>query len=88
MDEAFLALQAMVADLLAFDDELLDDEAGVRSMITAYEIDTPIELDITRALDGQLRIGTVPPLYRVETSILPSFHAIRIRAELDEAVDA
>lgn len=83
MDEAFLALETMVVDLLAFDDELVDDAAGVRSMITAYEIDTPIELDFSRDPGGSLRIGTVPPLYRVETSIRPSFHAIRIRAELE-----
>jgi hypothetical protein len=34
-----------------------------------------------------LRIGTVPPLYHVDTAIKPSLHRLTFRAELDEDED-
>jgi hypothetical protein len=87
MDEAFIGLHTLVEALLDFDEQLVDENAGVRSAITAYEIETPIELDISRATNGAVRIGSTPPLYRVDTSIRPSFHTVRFRAELDDVAN-
>ena len=47
----------------------------------------PVELDVSRDADGVLRIGSTPPLYYVDTSMRPSYHRLRFRAELDEDVD-
>lgn len=82
MDDAFLPLHRMIAEMGSFPAEILDEEAGVRSHIHTFEIETPIELDVFRDDDGALRIGSTPPLYRVDTSFLPSFHNVRFTAKL------
>lgn len=87
IDEAFLPLHGLVERMLAFKGEFQDDDAGVRSYITACEIEAPIELDVIRDVDGAIRIGSTPPLYNVRTSILPSVHQLRFRAVRDEAKD-
>jgi len=86
MDDAFLSLSHMIEELTATPQLLEDREAGVRSYIRAFEIETPIELDVYRSAEGVLQIGLVPPLYRVTTSYRPWYHQIRIVAELDSEV--
>lgn len=84
MDEAFLPLHRLVDDLAPVADELVDDEAGVRTYLTAVDIEAPLEFDVTVTGDGRVVIGASPPLYSVRTSFLPSFHAIRFRVEGQE----
>jgi hypothetical protein len=84
MDEAFLPFSGIVERMLAFAGECEDEEAGVRSYITACEIESPVELDITRDAAGRLLIGTTPPIYCLMTSVAPSFHRVRFTAELSE----
>jgi hypothetical protein len=43
-----------------------------------------VELDIVKDEYGKIKIGIVPPLYRVETTFEPSYHSIRFTAETDE----
>ncbi|WP_137846504.1 hypothetical protein [Microbacterium sp. 2FI] len=82
MDEAFLALHTLLPDLLPLTEPLHDELAGVRQIITGCEVETPIELDLTMRTgsDGRERveIGAAPPLYHLEVSELPVFHAVRI----------
>ena len=87
MDEAFMPFAEIVRRMLAFGDELVDTEEGVRSYIYEYNIESPVELDVVRADDGQLQIGSTPPLYYVDTSIRPSFHRMTFRARLAEVSD-
>lgn len=82
MDDAFLPLHRMIAEMGSFPPEIVDEEAGVRSHIHTFEIATPIELDVFRDDDGTLRIGSTPPLYRVDTTFRPWFHNIRFLAKL------
>ncbi len=83
MDEAFLPLAKMLGELTAMPGEIHDADAGVRSYIYAFEIESPIELDLYRDEAGKLCMGSVPPLYRVDTSFRPSYHYIRLVAECD-----
>ena len=83
MDEAFVPLHRIIAGLEPAGD-IRDDDAGVRSYIHRIEIESPVELDVTREDDGRLQIGTTPPLYYVATSLQPSYHRLRFVAELDE----
>jgi hypothetical protein len=87
MDEAFLPLQQMLEELASFTGAIEDPEAGVRSYIHAFEIESPIELDVFRDAGGALRIGSVPPLYRVDTSFRPSYHRLRLAAALSGGTD-
>ncbi len=84
LDEAFLPFQDIIERMLSIDSEIIDDQVGVRSYIYAYEIETPLELDIVRDADGQLQIGSTPPLYYLDTSIRPCFHRLRFTAQVDE----
>jgi hypothetical protein len=87
VDEAFHPLEQFIGGLAPTVGEFRDDDAGVRSYIHRFEIDSPVELDVTRDQDGVLRIGTTPPLYYVNTSLRPAYHRVRFRAELAGYVD-
>ena len=82
MDDAFLSFRQIIGAMLALGDELVDEEAGVRSRIYEYGIDSPVELDISRDETGALRIGSTPPLYYVDTTFRPSFHRLTFTAEI------
>jgi len=85
MDEAFIPFSAMLAKIAAFEGEIYDEEKGIRFYIDRYEIDTPVEMTIDRDENGKLRLGVVPPLYRVDTTFEPSYHAIRFSANISES---
>ena len=83
MDEAFLPVHRCSQGWLPAEAEFDDPDAGVRSCITGCEIETPVELDVTRDGDGRLRIGATPPLYWVDTSIGPRSTTCGSRAALE-----
>jgi hypothetical protein len=87
MDEAFLPFSEIVRRITAFRAELADEAAGVHSHVYAFDIEMPAEFDIGRDAAGQLRIGSTPPLYYVDTTFRPSYHRIRVTASLMEARD-
>ena len=87
MDEAFMPFAQIIRRMLAFGEELVDEEQGVHSYIYEYSIESPVELDVVKGDDGQLQIGSTPPLYYVDTSIRPSFHRLKFRADLAEAAN-
>lgn len=82
MDEAFRSLATILESLVAFRDGFVDEEAGVRMFATGYEIECPVELDVSRDADGRLAIGTTPPLYPVMTTVSPVYHRLRFVARL------
>ncbi len=87
MDEAFRPFSAIIENLLAFRGEYLDEPAGARSYITGYEIESPVELDVSHDSDGRLRIGSVPPLYPLMTTVTPVYHRLRFVSRLAEEED-
>lgn len=87
IDEAFLPFREILTRMLAFDGVIENDSAGVRSEIVECSIDSPVELDVTRDEAGNLQIGTVPPLYDVDTTIRPAFHRLRFTAVRDGGTD-
>lgn len=81
MDDFFLPFSKIVEKMTDIEGEIRDDGNGIRSHIYEFEIDSPIELDVFTDEDGSLQIGTVPPLYYVNTTFRPSYHRIRFTAE-------
>jgi hypothetical protein len=81
MDEAFASLGQIIAEMLVFP-ELIDEEAGVRSYVQRCRIESPVELSIGVEPGGDVRIGSTPPLYYVDTSFRPSYHHLSFAAEL------
>jgi len=84
MDEAFISFEQILGRLTTFGSEFTSFEAGVRTYVSGLEIDTPVELDVTRDETGALRIGTTPPLYLLRTSVSPSLHRLRFAARLED----
>lgn len=82
IDEAFMPFREVVERMLAFENEFVDEEAGVHTYVYECEIESPVELDVARDEDGTLHVGSTPPLYYERTSFLPSFHRLRFRAEI------
>ncbi|SAL05095.1 hypothetical protein AWB81_07015 [Caballeronia arationis] len=81
MDASFIPLRQILDQMLAhMGEELVDDDAGVRSHIYECTIESPIELDVPRDADGVLHLGATPPLYYVDTTFRPSFHRITFTA--------
>jgi len=87
MDEDFRPFSVIIENLLAFPGEYVDEGAGVRSYITGYEIESPVELDVSRDAEGRLRIGSTPPLYPLMTTITPVYHRLRFVSRLAEEED-
>jgi hypothetical protein len=87
MDEAFVPLHRVIQGTAPVAGDLRDDDAGVRSYIHRFEIESPLELDVVRDPDRGLQIGSTPPIYYVDTSLRPSYHRIRYTAELSGEPD-
>jgi hypothetical protein len=81
MDEAFIPLSKMIEGLTDIQGEIYTNDESIHSYIYAFDVGTPIELDVIRNEDGTLRIGSIPPLYRVPTSFRPVYHSISLKAE-------
>lgn len=81
IDESFLAFEEIINKMIKFNGEFYDEENGIHSYIYEIEIETPVELDISKSEDGKLMIGTVPPLYDIDTTIMPSLHKLKFIAE-------
>jgi len=86
MDEAYLPFSGIIARTLAFRGEI--NQSGVRSRIVECEIEMPVELWVGRDDEGELTIGSTPPVYRLATTFLPSFHRVKVLATLTEEPDA
>lgn len=84
VDEAFLPLHELVPELIPQLPDLVDEDAGVRTRITGYDVTTPVELDIVVRPDGTVDLGGAPPLYHLATSTLPVLHSVRILAIREE----
>lgn len=83
VDESFLPLAELVPGLLPNLPDIyaaFDEETGVRTQVTGYDVASPVELDIAVRPDGSVEIGGSPPLYHLATSTLPVLHGLRVVA--------
>lgn len=71
-------LGTFVADILSID-QVKDGAA-----IAALEIALPLELDLLIGGDRVLALGASPPTQRIETTVLPVFHNLRVTLMADE----
>ncbi|RYY59739.1 MAG: hypothetical protein EOO05_12345 [Chitinophagaceae bacterium] len=84
MDNSFQHLSEMILNLTAIEGRMSSQENDVTMEIEKMSIETPIELWISTSANGKVEIGSIPPLYHVETSFQPSFHSITIHTEKTE----
>src|SRR5215813_12399788 len=78
MDEAFIPLSKMIEGVTDISGEIYTDDQSIHSYIYAFDVSTPIELDVFKDENGKLQIGSVPPIYRVPTTFRPLYHSISL----------
>ena len=82
LDDAFLSVADFIEETATLDGDIRDRQAGVAMTVEAVEMSMPIELDLQVDDHGKVLIGAIPPLYYVETTVLPVFHQITVTLEL------
>jgi hypothetical protein len=80
VDEAFVPLSRLLEALFVIDAEFRDEAAGVHTYVTACEVESPIEVEVSFDADG-LRLGSTPPLYPLQTTFAPAMHRVRMVIE-------
>jgi hypothetical protein len=75
-----LPLHQFLQGLTDVDGEAWDPEKSVHSYIYEYDIEMPVELEVFVDEAGGVHINSAPPLYYVDTTFRPSYHAIRFTA--------
>lgn len=81
IDEAMLEIGDFVGQMSEIDGYLFSGEEQFNLYAERISLDMPVQLDIKVTDTGIVKIGSSPPLYYVETSIMPVFHQIRINME-------
>jgi hypothetical protein len=81
LDEAMMPLNNFVEQITEIDGYVKDKEKGINMHINRITVQMPVEMDIIVGENGEVTIGSSPPLYYVETTILPVFHNITITSE-------
>jgi hypothetical protein len=75
-----IPLQQFVEGLTDIEGEVWDAEKVVHSYIHEFKIEMPVELELLVDDEGKVEIRSAPPLYYVDTTFRPSYHAIRFTA--------
>ncbi|MBL6445548.1 hypothetical protein JMN32_04465 [Fulvivirga sp. 29W222] len=87
VDEAMLEMSEFVYEMSDIDGYLTSEEAEFALKMEGAELDIPVQLDIRVAEDGTVKIGGSPPLYYVETTVMPVFHQMKIHIQRDKPED-
>ena len=82
LDEAFLPWADFIEASSDVEGAVADPGKGVAMTVERAEINMPVELDIVVDDDGRVEIGAIPPLYYVETSVMPVFHQVTLTLEI------
>lgn len=84
IDEAFLPLADFVGMSADIEGSVTDPARGVAMTVEWTQINMPVEMDVVVDEDGSVRLGVIPPLYYVETSVMPVFHQVTLTLEASE----
>lgn len=81
IDEAMLEMSGFIDEMTDLDVYLVAEEEDFAMYAEKVTLDLPVQLDIGVLDDGQVVIGSSPPLYYVETTIMPVFHQLKVTIE-------
>jgi hypothetical protein len=84
IDEAMLAMSEFVAQMTEVDGYLFDEEWQVATRLEDVEMSIPIQLDLHVNDDGRVTIGGSPPLFYVDTTVMPVFHQLKVTINVNE----
>ncbi len=79
LDEAFIPMFMHIREMTDIQDAtFMDEETGFKLELEEVCSDMPIELDVKVDENGKVSLGSVPPLYAINTSLQPVYHQMRI----------
>ncbi|NMH88786.1 hypothetical protein [Flavivirga algicola] len=86
IDEDFIEFSGFLEEFTSIDQYM---EANFEQQTLAMQVEkirteTPCQLNVEVDDSGTVKIGSIPPMYYVETSFMPVFHNIKINFELVE----
>ena len=86
INEDFIPLHEFVDEFISIDTymESQFEHQTVAMQVEKITTETPCQLNIEVDDNGQVQVGSIPPLYYVETSFMPVFHNIKIKFEREE----
>ena len=84
IDESMLEWSEFISQMTEVDGYLRDDEMGTAMQLETVEMSMPIQLDLHVGEDGRVILSGSPPLYYVDTTILPVFHQLSIKIGVTE----
>ena len=88
IDESLLPFAQMVEQLSNLEGKIGTKEMGVAMEIEEAELALPLQMEILVDQFGQVTLGASPPLYYVETSVMPVFQNIHIKLKKENTSDA
>lgn len=87
IDEALVPFHEHIDGMLEIEGEVYDKKEEIRMRIYEVGIESPVQLDLIVDENGKVTIGSSPPLYYVETGVMPVFHSIKLRAVAEEQTE-
>ena len=86
INDDFIPLHEFVDEFISIDTYMEShfEYQTIAMQVQKITTETPCHLSIEVDENGQVQIGSIPPLYYVETSFMPVFHNIKINFELEE----
>lgn len=83
VDEAMLQVNEFITEMTDLEAYMLSPDQDFAMKVKSIFIDMPLQLDLHVQEDGQVKLGSSPPLYYVETTVMPVFHQIKVNIEID-----
>ena len=76
-------LAEVVEQLTGWDEILADPQTGSTMHVEAVKLEMPLELRIQADQTGKLSLNGSAPTQTTETTIMPVFHRLKLRVEVD-----
>lgn len=84
IDEAMMEMGEFISQMSEVEGYLLDEKWQTATRLENVEMEIPIQLDLHVNDDGLLTIGSSPPLFYVNTTVMPVFHQLKVTISVNE----
>lgn len=82
-DDALIPISEMIGNMTQFIGQSGDPEIGQVYTVEQLNFDLPIELQIEIDEEGRLTLKAAPPTQKIETTVMPVFHQIKLSVVRD-----
>lgn len=84
IDEAMVEMSEFISQMTEVDGYLFDEEWQTATRLENVEMEIPIQLDLHVSDNGLVTIGSSPPLFYVDTTVMPVFHQLKVTISVNE----